>query len=77
MYPERKTSGTPANYILDDLHERPDELSDLLKLLKRYEKILAKIPNVRDAIKQMEKIVDPSTKLSILPEELVENDEDP
>ncbi|GBN67842.1 hypothetical protein AVEN_92080-1 [Araneus ventricosus] len=53
-------------YLLDN----KEELADLFRLLKEMQIILAKVPDVKKTLDEMEKAEDPSNKLFILAEEL-------
>ncbi|GBM06521.1 hypothetical protein AVEN_150359-1 [Araneus ventricosus] len=59
--------------LLHDLLANKEELADLFRLLKQMQIILAKVPDVKKTLDEMEKTEDPSNKLFILAEELNEN----
>ncbi|GBM62847.1 hypothetical protein AVEN_35151-1 [Araneus ventricosus] len=56
-----------------DLITNKEELADFFRLLKQIQIILAKVPDVKKTLEEVEKIEDPSNKLFILAQEHSDN----
>ncbi|GBO27268.1 hypothetical protein AVEN_231557-1, partial [Araneus ventricosus] len=56
-----------------DFHVNKEELADLFRFLKQMQLVLAKVPNVKKTLEEMEKSEDPCIKLFILSEEISDN----
>ncbi|GBN46928.1 RNA-directed DNA polymerase from mobile element jockey [Araneus ventricosus] len=62
---ELATIPLPAEFQINK-----EELADLFRLLKQIQLIMAKVPNVKQTLTEMEKTEDPYNKLFILSEEM-------
>ncbi|GBM74188.1 hypothetical protein AVEN_104811-1 [Araneus ventricosus] len=70
LHPSQET----VNFSLpQDLLANKEEIADLFRLLKQMQILLAKVPDVKKTLEEMEKTEDPSNKLFILAEELRDN----
>ncbi|GBN77547.1 hypothetical protein AVEN_51185-1 [Araneus ventricosus] len=54
-------------------HVKKEALADLFRFLKQMQLILAKVPNVKKTLEELEKTEDPYNKLFIMPEEISDN----